>query len=1301
MTEATVSSPAPRRRGRWLRVLGWAFGVFIVLVVIIYFVGTSSAFFKGVIVPRVSKSINADVAVGDASISPFKEVILRNVTVRTGGQEPLVSASEVRARYNLMDILRGNINVDEITLASPTIVVVENPDGSHNYDALKKAAEEKPKAKETTAAKPSKPALIDVKKIALIDATVRYVKLYKGGARDVTELSHVNVTADQVKNGQSGKFALSADIKVENNPPAPKTNGLLQAKLNGNFTFALSGDLKPVSIQGKTRLEVVQATGGMAELVALGADLDCEVSPTDIKQVALQFQKGGTKLGEVRVSGPFDMEKTEGHLTVQILSIDKKVLNLAGAKSGVDFGTTLINSTNEIDVAKSGSVFGLKGQFKVDGLQIVSAGQTNPPLDLLATYEVTPTDIKQVSVQFRKDGAGLGEVKASGPFDMEKKEGHLAVQILSIDKQVLNLAGAKSGIDFGTTVINCTNEVEIAKSASFFTVRGQLKVDKFQVTQNGQTSPPLDLVLSYDETADTTAETNLLKTFTLVGTQRGNPLLKGELTSPMTLAWGKVTNAVGDSALNLTVTHLNLADWKPFIGDSASAGDVNLKLTLLAQQQGKKLTFDLDSRTDNLTAGSGSNQITQATVTLQARGEAADLKRFNLTNYKLQVTRQNDPIVSASGSGTYDTEAKNADMQFNAQIMLAKLMQALGRSDVNVSSGSAELKAHVVQTTQSPGTKNESTTRNISGGLNVTGFTGKFGNNQFQSFGSEMNLDVGLTPQQVQVRKLTGKLTEGPNAGGAFDVTATYDLTNKSAQFTAKLSDFNQNGLRPFLEPLLADKKLVSVGINASASGQYIPNGDSAIKADVQMANLVVTDPKNQLPGTPLEAKVQVDASIRKQVADVRQCQLTLTPTSRGKNELNLTGHMDMSQTNATTGNLKLAAESLDMTSYYDLFAGEKKPEEKKKTTSPTTQASRTSPAPAVVNKEPEGTKLPFRNFNAEITIGRFYLREVEITNLLSTTKIDGSRVLLNPFKLALNGAPVSTTVDLDMGVPGYKYDVAFNGQAIPLAPLVNTFQPERKGQIGGTLSAQAKIGGTGTTGASLKNTLTGQFDVSSTNLNLSVVNIKSRLLKTLVNVIATIPDLARNPTAIVGAASGKGGLSDDLAKSPIDVIKVRGVAGGGKVELQQSVVQSAAFKAEAAGTVALADVLTNSSIHIPVSVSLGRGVAEKLSLVPANTPTNEVYAKLPDFLTMKGTVGDPKTDINKVALAGTAFKTIGGVVSGLGGKSGGLIKGVGDLLTGTRSATNAPPTTGTNQPATSQSPVNDILNQLLKPKKK
>src|SRR6516164_4320076 len=121
MAEITVASPAPRKGRGWLRVVAWIFIILIIVVVAIYFVGTSSAFLKGVILPRVSKSMNADVTVSDASIHPFKEVVLHNLKVQPHGAEPLLTAAEVHARYSLMDIMGGNIHVDEVVLASPTV----------------------------------------------------------------------------------------------------------------------------------------------------------------------------------------------------------------------------------------------------------------------------------------------------------------------------------------------------------------------------------------------------------------------------------------------------------------------------------------------------------------------------------------------------------------------------------------------------------------------------------------------------------------------------------------------------------------------------------------------------------------------------------------------------------------------------------------------------------------------------------------------------------------------------------------------------------------------------------------------------------------------------------------------------------------------------------------------------------------------------------------------------------------------------------------------------------------------------
>jgi hypothetical protein len=182
-------------------------------------------------------------------------------------------------------------------------------------------------------------------------------------------------------------------------------------------------------------------------------------------------------------------------------------------------------------------------------------------------------------------------------------------------------------------------------------------------------------------------------------------------------------------------------------------------------------------------------------------------------------------------------------------------------------------------------------------------------------------------------------------------------------------------------------------------------------------------------------------------------------------------------------------------------------------------------------------------------------------------------------------------------------------------------------------------------------------------------------------------------------------------------------------------VVQSAAFRADvtnAAEAVKLAEVLTNSPIQIPVTISLSHSIAQNFHLVGADTPTNAAYAALPPFYTMRGTVGDPKNDINKVALLKLATKGVLGEVP-VGGTVGNLLERFtgsghqpaagttganpptaapssattnaaaprsGGLLNDLLKASSGTNTTLTNNPATNQSPTRNLLNDLLRPKK-
>lgn len=118
------------------------------------------------------------------------------------------------------------------------------------------------------------------------------------------------------------------------------------------------------------------------------------------------------------------------------------------------------------------------------------------------------------------------------------------------------------------------------------------------------------------------------------------------------------------------------------------------------------------------------------------------------------------------------------------------------------------------------------------------------------------------------------------------------------------------------------------------------------------------------------------------------------------------------------------------------------------------------------------------------------------------------------------------------------------------------------------------------------------------------------------------------------------------------------------------------------------------SPLNLPVEFALRRSLAEKSSLLPPNTPTNATYALLPKFVTIKGTLGEPKSDLNELALGGLLLKSGVGIAEKLGvkvdPKTGNLLQGVGNLLTGQKPAT-------TNQPSTNAAPKLNPLDLFKK----
>ena len=57
-------------------------------------------------------------------------------------------------------------------------------------------------------------------------------------------------------------------------------------------------------------------------------------------------------------------------------------------------------------------------------------------------------------------------------------------------------------------------------------------------------------------------------------------------------------------------------------------------------------------------------------------------------------------------------------------------------------------------------------------------------------------------PATSHLRRIQGKIAEDGKDGGHFEISGTLNTEKNSGQITARLTDFNQNGLRPFLESM-------------------------------------------------------------------------------------------------------------------------------------------------------------------------------------------------------------------------------------------------------------------------------------------------------------------------------------------------------------------------------------------------------------------------------------------------------------------------------------------------------------------
>jgi len=247
-------------------------------------------------------------------------------------------------------------------------------------------------------------------------------------------------------------------------------------------------------------------------------------------------------------------------------------------------------------------------------------------------------------------------------------------------------------------------------------------------------------------------------------------------------------------------------------------------------------------------------------------------------------------------------------------------------------------------------------------------------------------------------------------------------------------------------------------------------------------------------------------------------------------------------------------------------------------------------------------------------------------TNFEAAARLATNAILLDSLRLAVNGAPVEASASADFSGPAWKYRAAIKAHRVPIAPFADSFFPGGRGESRGSIVADARLSSEGASRESLQRNLAGDAFFSVTNAEIRVIGRRLQRILLPVSLLLRIPEIVRSPLQYIGVA--------------VSVQR-------GALTVKEASVEAEAFAGRTAGVINLSDKLGDSPLpRLPVDFLLARALAKRADLAALSTPTNIAYVKLPSFLKLKGTLGEPGVELSDIAIAGILTRSMTGIVT-------------------------------------------------------
>jgi len=906
-----------------------------------------------------------------------------------------------------------------------------------------------------------------------------------------------------------------------------------------------------------------------------------------------------------------------------------------GAVLGNDLVPTSVHLGIEGGVEEAGGSYG-----NLKGARLVVGG------------DATQKDLQHLTVSILSNQVALATLKVSGPMNLETLDSKLALELRGIDRRVLNLFGGAGGLDFLESTIGATATVELASKLQVITVSGSLRGDRLGVARGGERSPVMDLGLDWEGRLDLGGRTLAVERLSLSGVESGRKVVTAGLAKPMKLGFGGPSPVFQESSFEWRVDELDLGRWQALMGTVGVGGLLSSTLRVEAKLSGGEVGGALRVGYSKGTFDVGGRSVRGVGLELNAALRLERGQDIFLDAVQVEVVQAGSVLgkLQLKLSAALDFLAgqykgvKNFSVQTSGQIVLAEVSKILGRSDLDLGGGQAVIDATV---TASGG----STNLVVRGG--VEKLVGRVGKWRFDNQSLTSEIEGELKGSEVSVRRGLVKLATAGGGGvgeGVATFSGAYDWGSAVGKLGLHLAGVDTITLAPFLSGADGKPMLRSGEISAVIAGTSSSGGEILLSGGVEVTNLVMMAGSD----AALDTKLSYDLRMKDRILDLRRVRWGYTPTVRGQNWVELTGQLDLRATNSAGSRIHIQGESVDLTPWMDLSdrlsaqgaaRGEAGVGEG--------DASRVR-----LDENPLGNAgvVSLPDFQGDLKIGNVYAREIHLAGVNGGIRAQRNVVRLEPLEMTCNGARVNAGGTVDLSRSTVAYEVKLKTERVPIEPFANSFSPEYRGQARGELMASVEMKGVGYGGKDLQKSLTGKASLSFTNANIQLVGPKAKIIFTPIAAVLRMPELLRSPL------------------NGFDVVLE---AGGGNVEVRNVELRTEAFQARTGGRVPLNEDLSRSPLDLPVTILLRRSIADKANLTPAGASAEAAFVALPIFATIRGTVGAPETKRDDLVIAGLGLKSVVGLPILAGEKAGGIIQGLGNLLSGEKGAskgkTNAP----------------------------